>query len=96
MLFFVDALAEVDGASRTDLSAEVTAHTLLANNARLAGFAVEDNSLVASVVARYFTTSAAYAALVVDDGVDDGVAVEGTGMCEYGNALAYEVCEMVL
>lgn len=94
-LLLVDALAEVDGSSGADLTAEVTAHTLLADDARLAGFAVEDDSLMTSVVARYLATSAAHAALAVDDGVDDGVAVEGTRMCEYGNALAYEVCEVV-
>ena len=76
-LLLIHAFAEVDGTGRADLSAEVTAHTLRTDDARLAGVVVEDDSLVASVVTRNLTTSAAHTALAVDDGIDNGVAVEG-------------------
>ena len=49
--FFRDAFSKVDGTGGADNAAEVTTDTLGADDAGLAGFAVEDNGLMAAVVA---------------------------------------------
>ena len=90
-----NAFCLTDGTSGTDEAAEMTTHALSADDARLAGITIEDNGLMATIVARHFATSTTDATLTINFGVDNGVAIEVAGLCKHGDSLANEVSEVV-
>ena len=89
--FLLDALAGVNGTCGTDQTAEMTAHTLGANNTGLARVQVKDNGLMPTVSTRYLTTATAHTAFTVDHGIDHCGAVKMGGRGETGELGAHKV-----
>ena len=92
-LFLLCTLCHTDSTCRTHKATEMTAHTLGADESRLADLMesrcfiaylhfLEDDGLMTAVITRYLTTTAAYAQLLVELGVDDGVAIQIVGLQE--------------
>ena len=67
----------------------MAAHALVAHDVRLAVIAKGDG-LVATVHTGDIAPAAADALLAVDDGIDDGVAVQVAGLGEIGQLLSHQ------
>ena len=78
ILSLSDAFGEADSTSWTDEAAEVTAHTLSADDMRFTRGSVEGNRLMSAIAARQLTTATAYTPLTVDLGIDERGAVKIT------------------
>ena len=72
----------------------MTAHTLRANQLGTACLVVEDDSLMATVVARYLTASATETKLFVELGIDDGGAVQIIRIEELRYFLAHQCLQV--
>ena len=70
------ALGHTDGTSGADDAAEVATYAFSAYQTRTAGFGIERDGLMTSIVARNLAAPTAYALLWIELGIDDGVTVE--------------------
>ena len=83
-----NALRLTDSACRTHQTAQMAANTAGANKVRTTRFAIEDDGLVTTIVARHLTTTTAYAQLMIELRIDNGFAIERIGLQEQRQRLA--------
>ena len=89
LFLLFNSFSHADGTCRTDKAAEVTADALGAYQTGTAGLVVEDDGLMAAVVAGNLAASTADTHLLVELRVDDGVAVQMVGHQELLQPLAH-------
>ena len=90
LLLFLNPLRCSYRSRRTDEAAEMTTHTVLSDDAGLAGGAVEADGLMTAVHARGVAASAADATLTVDVGIDNRLTVEGVRQHEVRKLLTHQ------
>ena len=79
-----------NSASRTYQTAEVATDAAATHQTRATGFAIKHNGLMAAIAARYRTSTAADAQLMVELRINDGVAIKRVGIQEQRQRLADE------
>ena len=94
ILFLRDTVGEADGTCGADNPAEVTAHALRPHDTWLARGGVEDNGLMAAVVAGHLATSAAHTLLAVNLRIDNGLTIQLGGLYKQRHRLAHKVCHV--
>ena len=76
IVFLFHSLSQFDSTYGADKPAEVTTHTLFANDVWLAGRRVEDDGLMTAIATGYFTAAAPHTLLTFNLRVDDALPVE--------------------
>ena len=88
MLFLTDTLRHAHRTRGTDKTAEMTADTLCADDARLTCVTVKGDGLMTTILTRHKATATTNATLTVDFRIDQRVAIKIRGQHEVRQMLA--------